>query len=138
MQAPTILDLLSSAIVIQAIEEAWIDSLPHDDLLRHEEGGWIYGNLSTGAISTRRAPAGNQATLNLNAPPVIINCVIVGTFHTHPNPTAQGWQPGPSITDTESAWFLGVPCLIRADDGLHSTGPDSRRGGLQGEPGFPV
>jgi hypothetical protein len=36
-----------------------------------------------------------------------------------------------------SAWELGVPCIIRAEDGIHTTGPDSRRGGLTGNPGFP-
>jgi hypothetical protein len=36
-----------------------------------------------------------------------------------------------------SAWLFGVPCLIRADDGDHTTGPASRRGGLAGGPGYP-
>ena len=31
----------------------------------------------------------------------------------------------------------GVLDLIRADDGIHLSGPESRRGGLTGGPGFP-
>ncbi len=34
---------------------------------------------------------------------------VVAPFHTHPNPTADGWDPGPSGPDTLSASFLGVP-----------------------------
>jgi proteasome lid subunit RPN8/RPN11 len=85
----------------------------------------------------RRAPAGAQAALDLSAPPVVAGAVVVATFHTHPNPSAEGWKPGPSAADTQSAWLLGVPCLIRADDGVHTTGPSSRRGGLAGGPGYP-
>jgi hypothetical protein len=62
---------------------------------------------------------------------------LVATFHTHPNPSTEGWYPGPSVEDSRSAWFLGVPCIIRADDGVYTTGPNSRRGGLNGDPGFP-
>jgi hypothetical protein len=32
----------------------------------------------------------------------------------------------------------GVPDLIRADDGIHLSGPDSRRDGLTGDGGFPL
>ena len=95
-------------------------------------------DITTGALAVRRAPTGGQATLDLSDPPIVPDSVVAATFHTHPNPSAEGWQPGPSIHDTESAWILGVPCLIRADDGNHSTGPDSRRGGLSGKPGYPA
>ena len=88
-------------------------------------------------VSIRRAPAGEQAMLDLNSPPVLADSVLIATFHTHPNPSAEGWKPGPSAADTRSAWILGVPCLVRADDGIHKTGPDSRRGGLTGNVGFP-
>jgi len=75
--------------------------------------------------------------LDLSSPEIVPGSVVVATFHTHPNPSAEGWNPEPSDEDTESAWLLGVPCLIRADDGIHVTGPVSRRGGLLGGPGFP-
>ena len=74
---------------------------------------------------------------DVSDPPLVTGSIVVATFHTHPNPSAEGWQPGPSPDDFESAWTLGVPCLIRADDGVHATGPDSRRGGLLGGPGYP-
>jgi hypothetical protein len=137
MQAPTAADLLNEAVVRQALEQAWTDSLVSDPVHRHEEGGWIYLNITTREILVRRAPAGARATLNLNVPPTILDAVVVATFHTHPNPSAEGWDPGPSSSDTQSAWLLGVPCLIRADGGVHITGPPSRRGGLGGGPGYP-
>jgi hypothetical protein len=137
MPAPTISELLQAPIVRQALEEAWLDSEPADALRRHEEGGWVYADTSSGALSVRRAPPGAQAMLNLSAPPFIPGSVIVATFHTHPNPTAEGWNPRPSDADTRSATLLGVPCIVRADDGVYTTGPDSRRGGLQGNPGYP-
>ena len=137
MQAPTAPDLLNDPLVRQALEQAWQDSLPADPGQRHEEGGWVYVDTTTGRLSVTRAPAGSQATLDLNTPPVVAGSVVVATFHTHPNPSAEGWDPGPSLADTQSAGTLGVPCLIRADDGIHVTGPPARRGGLLGGPGFP-
>jgi hypothetical protein len=135
--APTAADLLNELVVQQALGQAWTDSLAGDPIQRHEEGGWIYVNMTTGEVVARRAPAGLQTTLDLSAPPLIPDAVVVATFHTDPNPSADGWDSGPSAADTQSAWLFGVPCLIRADDGIHMTGPPSRRGGLGGGPGFP-
>jgi hypothetical protein len=135
--APMIDDLLANGLVRQALGDAWNNSLSADPSRRHEEGGWVYADVVSGAISTRRAPAGERAVLDLNTPPVVAGCVVVATFHTHPNPSAEGWNPGPSPADTYSAQLLGVPCIIQADDGVHTTGPLSRRGGLAGGPGFP-
>lgn len=130
-------ELLNDPTVKQAMQDSWNDSNASDPALRHEEGGWIYQNPTTGAITTRRASAGAQASLDLNNPPEVPGSVVVGKFHTHPNPTSEGWNPGPSRADTRNAIRHGVPSLIQADDGSHSTGPDSRRGGLGGGPGYP-
>lgn len=138
MEAPTATELLNHSTVRQALEDAWVDSLSGDPARRHEEGGWIYLNGTTGEITALRAPAGALVLLDLTSPQMVTGSVVVATFHTHPNPTAAGWNPGPSQADTDSAWILGVPCLIRADNGIYTTGPDSRRGGLSGGPGFPV
>ena len=137
MQAPTAAQLLNEPVVRQALEQAWTDSLPGDPNRRHEEGGWFYLDTTTGEVLVRRASAGTQATLDLSSPPSVPGAVVVATFHTHPNPSAEGWEPGPSDEDTQSALLPGVPCLIRADDGVHITGPASRRGGLTGGPGYP-
>jgi hypothetical protein len=136
MQAPTAADLLSELLVQQALEQAWNDSLPGDPVQRHEEGGWIYMDNATGTVVVRRAPAGAQTSLDLSTPPAVPAAMVVATFH--PNPSSEGWEPGSSAADTQSAWLLGVPCLIRADDGIHTTGPISRRGGLTGGPGYPA
>ena len=92
---------------------------------------------AAGAIATRRATSGQQAGIDLTMPPAISGSVVIGTFHTHPNPSADGWDAGASSADTESALLFGVPCLIRADIGIHTTVPGNRRGGLGGGPGFP-
>ena len=94
-------------------------------------------NLATGELTTRRAPAGLQAELEIGNPLLEPGCVIVGTFHTHPNPSTEGWEPGPSPADQNVHTQLGVPGLILADNGVHVTGPSSRRGGLSGGPGYP-
>jgi hypothetical protein len=137
LQAPTVSDLIAHPAVVQALADAWQDSLADNPSARHEEGGWVYTDTTTGAISVRRAAAGGRAELDLNTPPPVSGAVVVATFHTHPNPSAEGWNPGPSPGDIQSAWLLGVPCIIRADDGIYTTGPDSRRGGLAGGPGYP-
>lgn len=137
MDAPKIAELLIHPVVQKALEQAWSDSMVGDPKRRHEEGGWIYCDISTRAISVRSAPAGRRASLDLTSPPLIAGSVVVATFHTHPNPAVENWTTGPSPSDTESAWLDGVPCLIRAEDGIHVTGPEARRGGLAGNAGFP-
>lgn len=56
-------------------------------------------NLTSGEITIRRAAAGFQSELNLGSPPHVTGHVVVGVFHTHPNPSAEGWEPGPSEAD---------------------------------------
>jgi hypothetical protein len=134
---PTATELLSHHIARQALAEAWRDSLVNDPQRRHEEGGWIYMDTMSGDLIVRRAPSGARAQISLGGPPLIPGAIIVGTFHTHPNPTAEGWDGGPGTTDQNSANYTGVPWLIRADDGDYWAGPACRRGGLSGGPCFP-
>ena len=135
---PTAFELRDNLVVQSAIESAWKDSNPEDHGTRHEEGGWIYLNLTNGEITTRRATVGAQSEINLSSPPHMTGYVVVGVFHTHPNPSAEGWEPGPSDADRRVDERDGVPDLIRSDNGIHFSGPDSRRGGLTGGPGFPL
>ncbi|HJZ92005.1 MAG TPA: hypothetical protein VKE40_14115 [Gemmataceae bacterium] len=135
--APTAAELLRNPSVIAALEGAWNDSLPEDSQQRHEEGGWIYYELSSGMITVVRAAPGRRRAINLSQPPELAGCVVVGKFHTHPNPTDQGWDPAPSDQDELIDNRDGVPDLIRSDQGVFVSGPDSRRGGLGGLPGFP-
>jgi hypothetical protein len=134
---PTAAELQAHSVVIHAMDAAWSDSRVNDPALRHEEGGWIYLEMSTGVVVTRPAPAGTLNRLSLANPPLLPNYVIVGTFHTHPNPASEGWTTGPSVQDKRAANYTGVPWLIRAEDGDHNAGPASRRGGLAGGPGYP-
>jgi hypothetical protein len=58
MDAPTIAELLRSPVVLSALEAAWRASLSDDPLQRHEEGGWVFMDVTTGALAAIRAPAG--------------------------------------------------------------------------------
>ena len=134
---PTASELRDDPVVQSALEAAWNDSRSHDSESRHEEGGWIYMNMVTGEFTVRRAPAGYQSEVYLNDPLHVSGYIVVAVFYTHPNPSAEGWEPGPSEADRYADERDGVPDLIRADDGIHVSGPESRRGGLAGGPGFP-
>ena len=136
-QAPTASQLLMHPMVMRALDEAWADSQVDDPERRHEEGGWLYLDTAIGEITTRRAPAGKQAAIDLDNPPIVEGHVLVGKFHTHPNPSSEGWCTGPSTSDRAIDERRGVPDLIRADDGIHLSGPECRRGGLEGGPSFP-
>src|SRR5206468_11773438 len=92
-QAATANELVANPLVVQALNDAWLQSQPDDPETRHEEGGWIYQNLTTGEISALRAPRGGQASVDLSHPPHVPGTVVVGKFHTHPNPSREGWDP---------------------------------------------
>jgi hypothetical protein len=124
-------------IVMQALAQAWIDSQADDPVQRHEEGGWIYMDLSTGDLTIQRAARGLSAAIDLSIPPLIPGLIVVGKFHTHPNPSAEGWDPRPSPGDRRVDDIHGVPDLIQAEDDIHLSGPATRRGGLAGGPGYP-
>jgi len=135
---PTAAELENTIPVQQAMKQAWKDSQVDDQIARHEEGGWIYMDKNTGQITTRRAPPGKRAEMELGNPPEVPGSVVVGMFHTHPSPESDGFEPEkPSTADTNSANRVGVPSLIQGYEGVHETGPDSRRGGLGGGPGYP-
>jgi len=136
--APSAAELLRIPVVISALEQAWTDSNASDAAQRHEEGGWIYYELGTAAIAVVRATPGGRRSVNLSRPPELQGHVIVGKFHTHPNPSNEGWEPGPSTQDERVDQQHGVPDLIRSDQGVFVSGPDVRRGGLGGAPGYPA
>jgi hypothetical protein len=135
--APTAAELLQNPLVKQSLDQAWQESQPNDPVQRHEEGGWIYMDMTSGAITVQRARPGLADMIFLDPPPVVLCSVIVGIFHTHPNPTSEGWYPGPSPLDEEFDEAHGVPDLIVTDQGVLVNGPDVRRGGLSGPAGFP-
>lgn len=134
---PTATALMNAPIIIQALAQAWIDSQANDPAQRHEEGGWIYMDLSSGDLTVQRAARGQSAAIDLSNPPLVPGLIVVGKFHTHPNPSAEGWDPRPSPGDRRVDDIHGVPDLIQAEDGIHLSGPATRRGGLVGGPGYP-
>ena len=107
----------------------------------HEEGGFIYQNIITGALSVRAVAAGGQASLPLNNPPEVDDSIVVGGYHTHPN-VGPCWG-APFFSDEDRAWSStnGVPILMRGahptvdNASNHATG--TARLHLAGNRGFP-
>lgn len=138
MDAPTAAALQADPVVRAAFAAAWADSFPDDRSLRHEEGGYIYASPNTGEIVVRRAFLGTQDELTLKTPPAIPGYFLVATYHTHPNPIAEGWNPDPSDDDILNAFDTGVPWFVCSELGVSVAGPDRRVGGLTGNPGYPM
>jgi hypothetical protein len=91
----------------------------------------------------RRQAAGITANINLAAPPIEADSIVVAKFHTHPNlgPT---WVAGPSALDGTTDAAHGVPDIVVGSNGivpahfeLFPSGPDHRLhlAGAQGLPG---
>ena len=126
-----------------AMESAWSKSspFPGDPSKRHEEGGWFYMNLLTGSISVVMT-SGKEASIDLGGSPDVGDSVLVGYFHTHPNPSKEPdesgkqWKAGPSPADLGLASAFEVPAFIRADTGVIAYGP-SQRPFLPGPKGMP-
>jgi hypothetical protein len=61
-------------------------------------------------------------------------------------PAAPGTRPGRGVEESRGSMLECIDgCsdrrrtgIIRAEDGIHTTGPTARRGGLAGNPGFPA
>ncbi len=115
---------------------------PGDSTTTHEEGGFIYLNLITGNLTTRRVPRGRQALIPLDNSPDVHNSIVVGGFHTHPN---LGFCWGePIFSDEDRTWSVisGVPLLMIGaypgigDVSFHTHGASRRHiAGNRGVPG---
>lgn len=137
MEAPSAAELLNDSTVQMAFAAAWADSFPDDPQMRHEEGGFIYYNPSTGAISIRRTSPGERGSINLSWPPVMPGEFLVATYHTHPTPPGGRVTAEPSSQDKRFAKESGVPWFVISHVGNFATGPDRRVGGLTGSPTYP-
>lgn len=138
MEAPSAEELKEHPVVKAAFAAAWADSFPDDSALRHEEGGFIYANPTTGEIMVRRAMPGGKRLLDLTHAPVVSGAFLVATYHTHPNPIALGWNPEPSDDDRDLADGSGVPWFVVSEIRVEHAGPSRRVGGLSGNPGYPI
>ena len=136
--APTAAELQAHPVVQAAFRAAWADSFADDQALRHEEGGYIYIDPTTGEVIVRRALPGQRRVLDLTYPPDVPGAFLVATYHTHPNLTSLGWDPEPSTADRYEADGSGVPWFVVSDIGVFVAGPDRRIGGLTGPPGYPI
>lgn len=91
---PSATELMTDPIVQKAIEKAWVDSLPGDPARRHEEGGWIYFDTTTGQISVRRQKPGQQAGIDLSSPPTVSGSVVGRKVSHSPKPVCRGLGSG--------------------------------------------
>ena len=138
MEAPSASELQNDPTVQAAFAAAWADSFPDDPILRHEEGGFIYYNPSTGIIAIRRTPPGLRSELDLSFPPTVRDCYLVGIFHTHPTSAAIGSMPDPSRADHKLADGAGIPFFTIHEDQTYVIGPERRVGGCCGPAGYPI
>jgi hypothetical protein len=137
MDAPTADELRANPVVQTAFAVAWVDSFSDDPAMRHEEGGYIYLNPTTGDVVVRRALPGDHESILLSNPPVVPGAYLVATYHTHPNPPSRVWTAEPSAEDRYHALDSGVPWFVISHEGVFVTGPQQRVGGLSGPPGYP-
>ena len=138
MEAPGASELRVDPTVLAAFAAAWADSFPDDPQLRHEEGGFIYYNPSTGAVAIRRTRPGSKSELDLSFPPSVRDSYLVAIFHTHPTSSAIGWMPDPSREDYNLADEAGVPFFTISAEQTYVIGPERRVGGCSGSAGFPI
>lgn len=136
--APTAAELQQHPAVQAAFAAAWADSFPDDPALRHEEGGFIYYDPTTGDVTVRRASPGSRRLLDMSLPPAVPRYYLVATYHTHPNLIEDGGDPEPSPADRREADGSGVPWFVVTELGVYVVGPDRRVGGLTGLTGYPI
>jgi hypothetical protein len=155
-RAPTYWELIGEPVIQGAVRAAWTASnpaVPGPGTTQHEEGGWVFFNLITGALTTQRAVAGAGAAINLAAPPTVADSIVIAKFHTHPN-LGPAWDPGPSDLapagpglprrgDVTVDANHGVPDIIAGTPGVDParfnfipSGPN-RRAHLAGNRGLP-
>jgi hypothetical protein len=94
-EAPSATDLMQHPAVQAAFAAAWADSLPDDPAQRHEEGGYIYVNATTGDVLIRRAAPGQRRELNLSHPPELQDCFLVGRDLPHAPESDCDWLGSP-------------------------------------------
>ncbi len=135
--APSAAEMEADPAVREAFAVAWIDSFSDDPKLRHEEGGFLYYNPGTGAITVRRAPPGKRDEINLSYPPILQGWFLVATYHTHPKPPDGVVTAEPSPQDRKCAAESGVPWFVVSHKGNSVAGPERRVGGLSGSPTYP-
>src|SRR2546423_601984 len=73
-QIPDYATLVTNPTVRGQLQQAWVDSQPGQNpplVNQHEEGGWIYLNIISGALTAIRQVAGATAEIDLSAPPVL-------------------------------------------------------------------
>jgi len=116
-------------VIFAAIEEAWADSnyasLP---VIRHEHGGWIYQANKKGddTIKVLSAPTGKYRTIDLRNPPQMVGFSVIANYHTHPNPSFEGFRARESDADLGLQIKYNVPGLLRSEEGMSWYGPIRR------------
>ena len=138
IEPPSATELQVDPTVQAAFAAAWADSFPDDPQLRHEEGGFIYYNPTTGMIAIRRTRPGFRNELDLSHPPTVRNSFLIAIFHTHPSPAAVGSMPDPSRDDHELADGAGIPFFTITEEQTYVIGPERRVGGCTGPVGYPI
>lgn len=115
--------IISNKNVRAEMDRAWNESNPGPGFNpnRHEQGGWITGDLNKGELNVQRWPQGASSSMNPPSPP----SNAVAGFHTHPN-TGIGWDPSPSPLDKISTVESGIDHYVVSETKIY--GIDHRTG----------
>jgi len=131
--APDRATLLADPDVQVVLDDAWVTSNPGVRTIPvteyiHEEGGWVYFDVITGALSFERRSGGPDSTSD-RFPPAVEDSIVVATFHTHPQLGAD-FERTPSDADIATGQSNGVPGIIRTEEAgekaFYFYGPDVR------------
>lgn len=117
MKPPTAEELSKNSTVKAAFEAAWADSLADDEVLRHEEGGWILMDTTDGRILIRRVMPGERAAVSFSEPRENPPLVILAMFHTHPLPLTEE-IPDPSGADRLMSRDWKIPSFVIAESAI--------------------
>ncbi|KDR67845.1 hypothetical protein GALMADRAFT_146853 [Galerina marginata CBS 339.88] len=139
---PTVDTLISKQVVTKALQDAWNDSFPSDDICR-EQGGYIYAEIDSNKklisplnLSITRADAGRDVKqkeakgdnpeIDLNKPKVPTDTskswLLVANFHTHPLDSSVGGNDHPSKADHNNAYDRLIPSIVVSRAGAFQYG----------------
>ena len=123
-----VLEILNSAIMMQAFELAWQESNPNAPSVKAgdlgskkvEQGGWVI-KTKNGFRLKRWKPG----TRSVSRPGFWKPFRTAASFHTHPNTSAESYSQDPSPSDIKFANRTNVPLIIRGHNGYRYIFPEN-------------
>ncbi len=106
-----------------AFEAAWADSFAEDEVLRHEEGGWIILENASGMLTIRRELPGTRNSITFHYPDLDSSLSALAIYHTHPTPPELGEIPDPSPADRSISREWKLTSFVIAESAIFIINP---------------